>query len=120
VAKDKESQDMEFRVLQNMQFRMMQLGSFNQFDGEKVARSLRENYGLWKRFIFVDCYSSHVSLRDMEKGKWNADTLLIVVKEKFAEKMITVAKLWKANELTCHKRHLAVGKGEFLIRAWWD
>jgi len=108
------------RELQEMQFRMMELSSFNLFDGEKVVKSLRANYGIWKRFIFVDCYNSHVSLRDMEKGKWNADTLLIVVREKFAENMMAVAKFWKANELSCHKKHLAVGKGEFLIRVWWD
>jgi len=106
--------------LQEIQYHLVGLGSFNQFDGKKVAWSLKKNYGLWKRFIFVDCYSSHLSLRDMGEGKWNADTLLIVVKEKFAEKMMAVAKFWKANELVCHKRHLAVGKGEFLIRAWWD
>lgn len=108
------------RELQDMQFRMMELSSFNQFDGGKVARSLRENYGLWKRFIFMDCYNSHVSLRDMEKGKWNADTLLIVVREKFAENMMAVAKSWKADEVICCKHGVALRRGEWIVQVRWD
>lgn len=108
------------RELQEMQFRMMELGSFNLFDGKKVAWSLRKNYGLWKRFVFVDCYNSHISLRDMGEGKWNADTLLIVVKEKFAQEMMAVAKPWKANSVDCLKHGVALRRGEWLIKVWWD
>jgi len=110
----------EAEELQEMQFRMMELSSFNQFDGAKVAWSLKENYGLWKRFIFVDCYNSHVSLRDMGKGEWNADTLLIVVREKFAENMLAVAKTWKANEVVCYKHGVALRRNEWMIKVWWD
>jgi len=106
--------------LQDMQFRMMELSSFNLFDGRKVVKSLRTNYGLWKRFIFTDCYNSHVSLRDMEEGKWNADTLLIIIKEKFAENMLAVTKSWKANEVVCFEHDLALRKGEWMIKVWWD
>ena len=120
MTKAGELQDRQFRMLQDIQFQLMELGSFNKFDGEKVSWSLKENYGLWKRFIFVDCYNSHIALRDMEKGKWNADTLLIIVKEKFAENMIAVAKSWKANSVDCLKHGLALRKGEWMIKVWWD
>ena len=106
--------------LQEMQFRMMELSSFNQFEGEEIAKSLKENYGLWKRFIFIDCYNSQVSLRDMGEGEWNADTLLIIVKEKFAENMMAVAKAWEANSVECLKHGVALRKGEWLIKVWWD
>ncbi len=115
-----EEKVLKARELQEMQFRMMELSSFNQFDGGGVAWSLRENYGLWKRFIFIDCYNSHVSLRDMQEGTWNADTLLIIVKEKFAENMMAVAKLWKANSVDCLEHGVALRKGEWMIKVWWD
>ena len=115
-----EEKVLKARELQDMQFRMMEFGSFNQFDGEKVAKSLKENYGLWKRFIFIDCYNLNVCLRDMQNGEWNADTLLIIVKEKFAEDMMAIAKSWKANSVDCLKHGVALERGEWMIKVWWD
>jgi hypothetical protein len=55
----------------------MELGSFNNFDGELVGQSLRMHRGLWTAFIFGRWeFCDLIELRDMPSGYVNGDTFV--------------------------------------------
>jgi len=33
---------------------------------------------------------------------------------------MAVAKFWKPNEVVCYKHGVALRRGEWLIKVWWD
>ena len=87
--------------VQRIIFKLMELSSFNEFDGKKVVKDLIKNSGkwigaIWGRFT----YMTMLPLRDISKGYYNADTLYLSVPKKyvsfFEEKAI---REWKASEV---------------------
>jgi len=81
-------------------FNLMKLSSFNDFDGEAVVKSLIENEKIWKGAIWGRfTYLQLIPLRDIAEGHYNADTLMISVREKYIKDFIKLARSWKADEI---------------------
>ena len=123
--------------------------SFNNFDGEQIAKDLRENENKWLGFIFGKfCYSTIIPLRDIDNGFYNADTIYIKVKAKNFNWLKKMVKKWKVNEFggylngkifgvwddnlrgliekssQCHHFNFPLGatpkKDIVYARLWWD
>ena len=130
---------------QEIQFQRLRLGSFNSFDGDLVADSLKANYKLWDSFLFGrfgPC--SLIELRDLPEGYLNADTLYILTSKKRWPALKKVIAKWDADEigyLAADGTHEGIppdfGDGRFrnnlsmemggggnkdsiLVRVWWD
>jgi hypothetical protein len=112
---------------QEIQYERMKLASFNNFDGDFIGKSLRENKHIWKAFVFGRWqYFDLIELRDMHYGSINADTLYILAdKAKLPDLLILIGK-WSADEVNYYTedKEFRLGggfdKNTVLIRVWWD
>lgn len=110
---------------QEIVFEIMELASFNAFDGENIVRLLKENSNLWEAVFFGRHYMSLIQLRDIPDGHWNADTLWILP-EKGKEKELTELASgfladnveWLSNEKSSHL--LGSGTAPQVLEIWWD
>lgn len=87
--------------IQELQLQLIELSSFNNFDGEAVSKDLKDNKELWRGAIMgrFGGYAVLLPLRDIENGCWNVDTLMITpVKGKEME-LIQLAHTWGADEV---------------------
>lgn len=113
--------------LQKIFFRLMELASFNSFDGEAVVKDLQKHEDWWRGAIFgrFDRYAGLIPLRDIQTGEYNADTLYMTAVENHKEELELLAKTWSADEvdwLQKEKAESMLGGGEKLsvLRVWWD
>lgn len=115
---------LELPEVQRLHLRLMELASFNQFDGKKVVKDLLVNKELWQACIMdregysdankVNTLKSSLSLdliklRDMgdftsktfKDQIWNVDTIFIFASADPAKqkKLYEVAKSWGADEV---------------------
>ena len=114
-------------MAQELQFERLKLSSFNSFDGDNVAHSLRQKQHLWKSWVFGRFeHFQLIELRDLHTGCINSDTLYILTtKPKLADLLIEIGK-WYADEVsyTAEDKDLMFGGGlekdEVIVRVWWD
>lgn len=112
---------------QELIFELMKIATFNEFDGEVVVKSLRENSDLWTGAIFgrFDGYSELITLRDLP-DYYNADTLYVLVPTGKEKAMKTLANTWSADEIDYEDSNTAGSKlgtshpNASLLRVWWD
>lgn len=124
-------------------------GSFNDFDGPMVAKSLTDNPDLWDGFLFGRFgYSNLIELRDIGQGYLNADTLMILTtkgnKNSRLKKLLKLIGTWGADEVGYNHykkdREFVVegtapfakedetfmalgsrlGEDQVILRVWWD
>lgn len=128
---------------QEVQFTLMRLSSFNNFDGDLVADSLLAHSDLWEGWILDragyyaesrrrDVYENGglkegqlmpepidlIRLRDIAQGYWNVDTLYILPnkgKEKDVE--LLAHREWGADEIDWVD---GADCGRPVLRVWWD
>jgi len=129
---------------QEIQFERLELGGFNELDGKKVAKDLREHPELWDSFVFGRFeYFDLIELRDLAGGILNADTLMLLVPAEKLGHLYKLAKGWKYDEIGHYQmidgeltgfgvgyyegkeelwKHLGGGlaEGKALVRVWWD
>lgn len=134
----------EINEAQEIQFRRIEMGSFNNFDGEEIVKSLKENKDLWTSFVFGRFkYWGLIELRDLSSGYINADTIMMLAPLENVSKIEALAKKWHANEFgynymegnkmsskgisACrddrelfHSLGSLLGEDTALIRLWWD
>ena len=130
---------MEKLTPQELQFKRLELGSFNLLDGKLVAESLRTHRSLWHAFVFGRFqYGQLIELRDLADGYLSADTLYLLAFPKEMDKLLEVIKGWKADEvgfavkteggvhgegvIGSEERKMLGGGAEdlVLVRVWWD
>ena len=119
-----------FSEIQELHLHLIELASFNCFDGHVVADDLRSNSDLWQGVTMCrfDDFTQLVWLRDLREGEWNVDTLLIIPQPGREEKLVHLAESWQANSIeklpvprdwnVCLERKTYVP--EFIIKVWWD
>lgn len=129
----------EINEIQKLQFKIMELSSFNLFNGPEVVKDLKENRDLWVGCIWGKFeYSVLMPLRDINMGYWNTDTLYILTSEDKVKRLKELARKWKADEFGVVYRDREEGIVDFkhnetrkwfganligdecLIRIWWD
>ena len=113
--------------VQELQFELMKLASFNEFDGDMVVEDLKAHSDLWKGVImdregYVEkphCVSltlDFIKLRDIEDDYWNIDTIFIKPVEGKEKQLEAIAKKWGADEVDWIEKTDA-GK---VLRVWFD
>jgi hypothetical protein len=113
------------KTIQDIQLDLIELASFNEFDGAQVKQDLIENRDLWKGAIigrFEKCQL--LPLRDIASNIWNVDTLMILPQEGKEKELLELAAKWRPDDLDLHEgKEVAMqyGNGESkVVRAWWD
>ena len=119
--------------LQEIQFELMEMSSFNSFDGKFTVEQLKAHPewwtgAMWGRFE----YSPLIPLRDMDNdNSWNADTLYIMVNPAFKAEMVKLMHDCGADEIDFESVERmsslmgSYGPGDKkaesnLLRVWWD
>ncbi len=114
--------------IQELQFELMKLASFNEFDGDMVVESLKSHEELWRGVIMdragfnspdAKDYSEAIDLiklRDIEDEYWNIDTIYIKPVEGKEKELEELAKSWGADEVDWIEKTDA-GK---VLRVWFD
>jgi len=123
---------------QDIQFTLMRMATFNDFNGDLIADLLAEHSDLWTGFIMdrADYYYESarssgdkeqmkrhqepvdlIRLRDIGSGYWNVDTLyLLAAKGKEKDLEILVRREFGADEIDW-MNNTHVGR---YLRVWWD
>ncbi len=124
---------------QELQFKLMELSSFNNFDGTAVSKDLKKHGDLWISCVWGRFkYFELIPLRDLRDGIYNADTLYIYTTQDKVQKIQELAKRWNADEFGVVTSTGSRGAVDFkpnetwaifgatlendrcLIRIWWD
>jgi hypothetical protein len=85
---------------QQIQMQRLIEGSFNDFDGEMVAKSLTDNPNLWDGFVFGRFGYSHlIELRDIGQGYLNADTMMMLTTKDRLKELLALIETWRADEV---------------------
>lgn len=128
--------------VQRLNLRLMEIATFNNFDGYWVVKDLLNNRNLWQACIMDREKTSPgsinlIKLRDIKDGTeervgyqvWNIDTLFILatMDRKSQEELLKMAKKWwGADEiewidyLEASKLLGGAPKGTKILRVWWD
>ena len=85
---------------QQIQMQRLIEGSFNDFDGEMVAKSLTDNPDLWDGFVFGRFgYAQLIELRDIGQGYLNADTMMILTTNDRLKELLALIETWNADDV---------------------
>ena len=128
-------------TVQEIQLELIRRTSYNDFDGQKVYKSLMRHHDLWQAVLLdrpgIANYAepSHllmcglIKLRDLDDNLWNADTLFILTRTREqarAMRKIIDEEGW-GGEALLHEnqqeldRALGTGRQEYgLVTIWWD
>jgi hypothetical protein len=129
--KDTGKKSIEINEVQEIQMRLMEIATFNNFNGKKVVELLRSNKKLWDGFVFTRL-DDLIFLRDIRCGDWNVDTLYILVKSGMEEEIERLADLnfdadeisWIGGEDACkllgEYNSSIRGNNNVILRCWWD
>jgi len=131
---------LEISEAQRLNLRLMELASFNEFDGPGVVRDLLNNQDLWRACVMdrepgLDRMNL-IKLRDLADERvlghkceiWSVDTLFIVPVLGEEAKLEKLAGTWKADEIAWIKEdpagNMMGGYPGFrktkILRVWWD
>lgn len=116
-------------AVQELQFRLMELASFNSFDGPTVVKDLTEHPELWRGAVMHD--DRLMSLRDIPEGYWHCSTLHILPVAGREDELEALTKNWAADEVDWiggEKACFALGEyhpelranPRVFLRVWWD
>lgn len=110
---------------QRVVLNLMKRSSYNEFDGDRVVRSLDSNSDLWVGAYMVPEAYPLLPLRDLPDGYHNVSTLYIMSSGVNDEELVALARSWRADEvgwLTDQEvAHLMGGGGAGrVLRVWWD
>jgi hypothetical protein len=113
--------------IQQLQFELMKRASFNEFDGDRVVRSLEENRDLWDGVIMCRQYAEGISLRDIGDDYWSVDTVYILLRNGASDEALKkLAKTWEADEVDYLDEKEATSflgtntSDTRVLRVWWD
>ncbi len=85
---------------QRLQLERVKLASFNDFDGEKVAKSLEENENFWISFVFGRfVYGTLIELRDLSDNHINGDEMYLLTTIDKIKEIEKLVEDWEVNEV---------------------
>jgi hypothetical protein len=128
---------------QKIQLARIKIGSFNNFDGEKVAKDLQDNEDLWQAFVFGRFnYAPLIELRDLADDYINVDTIYLLLPKNKLNSFLKLIKNWQVDEVGyfVHEKGKIKAEGtidfnpndiplklgtpldsnQVLMRLWWD
>lgn len=112
---------------QNIQLDIIAHTNFNFFEGRRIADLLKENHRMWRAVLMpLDL----ISLRDLESGRWHADTLYIYPEDGYQFQLEElVREQFNADEIGWIGGSRAVDmlgtteveeKSYVVLEVWWD
>jgi len=112
---------------QQIQLDVIAKTNFNFFDGRKIVELLKENHKMWRAVLMpLDL----ISLRDMEDGRWHADTLYIYPEDGYQFQLEELAReQFNADEIEWFDGSSAVDllgttevehRSQVILSVWWD
>ncbi len=112
---------------QTIQLDIIARTNFNFFEGRKIADLLKENRKMWRAVLMpLDL----ISLRDMESGRWHADTLYIYPEDGYQSQLEElVREQFNADEIGWIGGSSAADmlgtteveeKSYVILEVWWD
>jgi len=117
----------QISAAQRIQLDVIARTNFNYFDGRKIARLLEENHKMWRSVLMP---LDFISLRDMENGRWHADTLYIYPVDGYQFQLeALVREQFKADEIQWIGGSDAEDmlgmtevedKSYVILQVWWD
>jgi hypothetical protein len=122
-------------TVQELNFELMKRGSFNDFDGEKIVKSLQDHSDLWiGAYMVQESYEEQnlISLRDLNHylpdDVWNIGTLFISTKQGKEDELLKLVESeeWNADEVDYIKedelwKMMGTGQPNFqVLRVWWN
>ena len=122
--------ELKITTIQDLQLQIIALTNYNNCDGRKINRLLRENHHLWRAAIMPN--KQLYPLRDMEEGFWSADTLYLfpregkefeleeLVKEQFNADEITWIGSDRSLDLLGYWKNDEVLNPRLILSIWWD
>ncbi|HXQ32545.1 MAG TPA: hypothetical protein VN843_00850 [Anaerolineales bacterium] len=112
---------------QQLQLDIIAKTNFNLFEGRKIVALLEENHGMWRSVLMP---LDFISLRDMENGRWHADTLYIYPEDGYQFELEELVKeQFNADEIQWIGGSDAVDmlgttevedKSYVILQVWWD
>lgn len=113
--------------VQRIQLEVISHTNFNLFDGRKITKLLEENHRMWQSVLMP---LDFISLRDMQDGRWHADTLYIYPEDGYQlELEELVREQFNADEIDWIGGSEAVDmlgtteveqKSQVILSVWWD
>jgi hypothetical protein len=120
---------------QELFLKMLEMTSFNNFDGPRIAQGLRDNRELWRSFVFTNHGPlALLILRDLPDDAIAYDTLFLLASPSRQDQLHQLVSQWDPDELSWtgaeEARRMLGGRravAEFetdpervILRAWWD
>ena len=110
--------------IQTLYLELIRRTQYNAFDGKKVAHDLVEHQDLW-RSVVMWSFGSLITLRNLQDGYHNADTLYIIASPGKEHELEALAKTWNPDTV-CYlspdevKKSLLTSKAPSVLQCWWD
>jgi hypothetical protein len=120
---------------QGLFLRMLEITSFNNLAGHRVAGDLRGHADLWRSFVFTrEGPLARLVLRDLPDDVLAFDTILILAAPSRQDELQRLAERWEADEVTWtgieEARRMLGGRRavegfdpdpqRVILRVWWD
>jgi len=112
---------------QQIQLDVIAHTNFNFFEGRKIVELLKENHRMWRAVLMP---LDMISLRDMEDGRWHADTLYVYPEDGYQFQLEElVREQFNADEIEWIDGSSAVDmlgttevehKSQVILSVWWD
>lgn len=116
-------------VMQQKILDLIEISSFNNFDGKSVVRDLVEHKDLWDSVLMIRD-DTGIILRDLPENYFNVDTLYILTDKLRENKMKEIIKGWSSDEFGVLSREkMQEWMGSYInskedirkvISVWWD
>lgn len=88
------------KSIQKMMLDLVEMSTFNSFDGKKVRADLEAIRDRWEACMMTRDGDCGITLRDLSDGVYNVDTLYILTSRKNVAAVMKLAKTWKADHIT--------------------
>jgi hypothetical protein len=120
---------------QELFLRMLEMTSFNNLEGQRVARDLRSHCELWRACVFTRQGAlALLVLRDLPEDIIAYDTLFILAAPSHQDQLQRVVEGWEADEVSWigfdEARRMLGGRRAVeglegdpertILRVWWD
>ncbi len=112
---------------QQIQLDIIAHTNFNFFEGKKIVELLKDNHRMWRSVLMP---LNLISLRDMEDGRWHADTLYIYPEDGYQFQLEELVRdQFNADEIEWIGGSSAADmlgttevkdKSYVILEVWWD
>ena len=111
---------------QEIQLNIIEKASFNDMDGYKIVKDLRDNQQCWQAAMIFRDEAKLITLRDLDRNYLNLDTIYISVALDFTVgEVASLAKNWLYDEMVWLDKSVAMtemgsGNPPSVLKLWWD